>query len=298
MTTAMVSSSVSDAVRAAFPFTVDKLPLFGPDNLNTSHYGLFRSDSGASVGVACRKGYEPHTIDDVCALVEAAASAFDGDASVRCLFHDGHYVTVEPSAEYRRSIFGTADNIWPRLIIRAGYDGRAFRAQLGFFRDACRNLAMIRSEGRAVESNIRHSAQLRGKLVELRRTFAQLASGWDGVVETARRMESRQVNLADFVRQVYPLSSDASKRTQQGAERRVESIIRRIVRERQYTGRPDLRLGTGGAYIVSAWEAFNGVQGYVQHHMSRHGRPDDYTRAVVALDDASVSCALELALAV
>jgi hypothetical protein len=290
--------SVSDTVRAAFPFAVDKLPLFGPESLRTPHYGLFRSDNGASVGVACRRGYEPHTVDDVCALVEAAASAFDGDANARCLFHDGHYVTVEPSAEYRRSIFGTADNIWPRLIIRAGYDGRAFRAQLGFYRDACRNLAMIRSEGRAVEANIRHTTQLRGKLVELRRTFAQLASGWDGVVETAQRMESRQLNLADFLRQVYPLSSDATERTRRSAERRVESIIRRIVRERQHTGRPELRIGTDGAYSVSAWEAFNGVQGYVQHDMSRHGRPDDYTRAVAALDDASVSRALELALAI
>jgi hypothetical protein len=298
MTTAMVSSSVSDAVRAAFPFTVDKLPLFGPESLRTPHYGLFRSDTGASVGVACRKGYEPHTVDDVCALVEAAASAFDGDANARCLFHEGHYVAVEPSAEYRRAIFGTADNIWPRLIVRAGYDGRAFRAQLGFYRDACRNLAMIRSEGRIVEANIRHTTQLRGKLVELRRTFAQLASGWEGVVETARRMESRQVNLADFVRQVYPLSSDATDRTRRSAERRVESIIRRIVRERQHTGRPDLRIATDRTYHVSAWEAFNGVQGFVQHDMSRHGRPDDYTRAVVALDDASVSRALELALAV
>jgi Domain of unknown function (DUF932) len=293
-----VTTSVFDSVRAAFPFTVDKFPLSGPDGMkNTPHYGLFRSDNCESVGVACRKGYEPHTVDDVCALVEAAASAFDGDATARCLFHDGHYVTVEPSAEYRRSVFGTADNIWPRLMIRAGYDGRAFRAQLGFYRDACRNLAMIRTAGRTVEANIRHTTQLRGKLVELRRTFAQLASGWNGVVETARGMESRQVNLADFLRQVYPLSNDATDRTRHSAERRVESIIRRIVRERQHTGRPDLRIGTAGAYLVSAWEAFNGVQGYIQHDMSRHGRPDDYTRAIIALDDAAVSRAQELATA-
>ena len=43
---------------------------------------------------------------------------------------------------------------------------------------------------------------------------------------------------------------------------------------------------------MSAWEAFNGVQGYVQHDMSRHGRPDTFTRAIVALDDQAVSRAL------
>ena len=292
-----VTPSVSDAVRAAFPFTVDKFPLSGPDGMKTPHYGLFRSDTCESVGVACRKGYEPHTVDDVCALVEAAASAFDGDATARCLFHDGHYVTVSPSDEYRRSVFGSSDNIWPRLMIRAGYDGRAFWSSLGYYRDACRNLAMIRSDGRAFSANIRHTSQLRDRLGELNRHFAELAAGWSGVVETAQRMELQQVNLADFLRQVYPLAGDASGRSQRSAERRVESIIRRIVRERQHTGRPDLRIGTGGAYLVSAWEAFNGVQGYVQHDMSRHGRPDDYTRAIIALDDAAVSRAQELATA-
>jgi len=292
-----VACSVSDAVRAAFPFSVDKLPLFGPEGLRTPHYGLFRSDSGASVGIACRKAYEPHTVDDVCALVEAAADAFGGNAKARCLFHNGHYVTVEPSAEYRRSIFGTADNIWPRLIIRAGYDGRCFSANLGFYRDACRNLAMIRAEGNAVTANIRHTFQLRSKLDDLRGTFARLASGWNGVVETAASMEARQVNLADFLRQVYPLSSDATERTRRSAERRVGAIVARVVRERQQTGRPRL-VGSDGAYLVSAWEAFNGVQGYVQHDQSRHGRPDAYTRAVIALDDPAVSRALELALAV
>ena len=290
------TQSVSDVVRAAFPFSVDKLPLFGPEGLRTPHYGLFRSDNGSSVGVACRKGYEPHTVDDVCALVEAASSAFDGDAKARCLFRDGHYVTVSPSDDYRRTIFGT-DTIWPRLIIRAGYDGRCFSANLGFYRDACRNLAMIRPEGNAVKANIRHTYQLRGKLDDLRRTFARLASGWNGVVETAQAMDARQVNLADFLRQVYPLVDDATVRTRRSAERRVEAIVARIVRERQATGRPRL-VGTDGAYLVSAWEAFNGVQGYVQHDHSRHGRPDDYTRAVIALDDPAVSRALELALAV
>ena len=178
---------ISDSVRAAFPFTVDKLPLSGPENLKTPHYGLFRSDNGASVGVACRKGYEPHTVDDVCALVEAAASAFDGDAKARCLFHDGHYVTVEPSAEYRRSIFGTADNIWPRLIIRAGYDGRAFRAQLGFYRDACRNLAMIRSDrpGRRGQHSAHHATtrQAGATTPDVRRIGGRL--GWRGGNSTA-----------------------------------------------------------------------------------------------------------------
>jgi hypothetical protein len=40
------SSDVSAAVRSAFDFTVDKFPLFGPENMRTDQYGLFRSDTG------------------------------------------------------------------------------------------------------------------------------------------------------------------------------------------------------------------------------------------------------------
>ena len=45
------SSDVSASVRADFDFTVDKFPLFGPDNMPTDQYGLFRSDTGYLKGV-------------------------------------------------------------------------------------------------------------------------------------------------------------------------------------------------------------------------------------------------------
>ena len=46
-----VSLSISDQVRSAFDFTVDKFPLSGPENLPTDQYGLFRSDTGYIKGV-------------------------------------------------------------------------------------------------------------------------------------------------------------------------------------------------------------------------------------------------------
>lgn len=294
MSTVLIASE-SDSVRAAYPFTVDKFPLSGPDGMRTPHYGLFRSDNSECVGSACRQSYEPHTVDDVCALVEAASSAFTGECKARCTFRNGHFVTVQPSTEYRRSVFGTSDNIWPRLVIRASYDGRAFWSNLGYYRDACRNMAIIRTAGQAVSGNIRHTAQLREKIEELRLHFIRLASGWDGVVAMAQRMDATQVNLADFLRQVYPLSESATQRTQQNSERRIEKIIRRILRERYATGRRVANVGRD--FMASAWEAFNGVQGYVQHDQSRRGRPDDYTRAIMALDEAAVARSLDLALA-
>lgn len=286
--------SVCDKIRTAFDFTVDKLPLSGPEGLRTPHYGLFRGDSGKCVGVACKRGYEPHTVDDVCALAEAAVGAFQGDADVRCLWREGHYVTVAPSAEYRRAIFGTVDNIFPRLIIRAGYDGRAFNASLGYYRDLCKNLSIIRTAGSVVSDNIKHTHHLRDRLDDLQRTFARLAAGWDGVAETARQLDAQSIDLAGFIRQVYPLADGATDRSQRAYDRRTESIVRRILRERLETGRQTSGQFNGRA---SLWEAVNGVQGYVQHDMPRHGRPDILTRAIVALDDAAVSRAMELAIA-
>ena len=93
-----VSLSISDQVRSAFDFTVDKFPLSGPENLPTDQYGLFRSDTGYIKGVtSVTKRYVPHSTDDVCALVEAAENTFDGDISVQTHWRKGHYVTVAPT---------------------------------------------------------------------------------------------------------------------------------------------------------------------------------------------------------
>lgn len=293
------TATIADKIAAAFPFDVDKFPLSGPEGLSTPHYGLFRGDNGQCIGIACKRGYVPHTTDDVAALAEAASAAFSGgggDCQVRCTFREGHYVTVIPSDDHRRAIFGTRDNIFPRLIIRAGYDGRAFRGELGFYRDACRNLSMLRAAGQTASSVIRHTHHLRERLEDLKHVFRRLASQWDGIAATAERMEATPVNLADFLRTVYPLPEDATRRTRGTHDRRIERIMRRVIRERQITGRPDLSR-FDRAVEVSVWEAYNAVQGYVQHDMPRHGRPSEMDRAIMALEDAAVGRALEVALA-
>ena len=47
--------TVLDSVKAAFPFSVDKYPLSGPDGMRTDLYGLFRSDNAEHVGKAVSK---------------------------------------------------------------------------------------------------------------------------------------------------------------------------------------------------------------------------------------------------
>jgi len=282
------TTSIADTIQNAFNFSVDKYRLSGPDNMKTDHFGLFRSDNLECVGNAVRKGYEPHTTDDIIALAEAAASAFDSEATIHCNWRDGHYVSVAPSKEHRRAIYGEKDNIFPRLIIRAGYDGQAFNACLGFYRDACRNLAMLRSITSTC-AKIRHTHSLRGNMDDLKNTFAHLAASWDGTVQSIQRMEETKVDIKDFLLSIYPVNSEASESAQTRAQNRMEKLITRLLREKEVTGRPRSNQS-------SVWELYNCIQGYVQHDKSRKGRIGEFDRAILAFNDQDVKKAEELAL--
>jgi hypothetical protein len=288
-----IITTIEATIRDAFPFSVEKYPLNGPDYMRTPHYGLFRSDNGECVGNACRQGYAPHTVDDVVALATAGAAAFGDDAAIRCNWREGHYLSIAPSDGYRRSIFGTQDNVFPRLIISAGYDGKSFRASLGYYRDACRNLAMLHSAGIGVSESIKHTDSLRSRVKGLRLQFERIARRWDSTVQCLQTMESRIVSAADFVNAVYPQSENRSTRTRNTARRRTEAIFNRLVRDRMQTGRADI----GSDFMVSAWEAFNAIQGYVQHDTNRRGNPNAFDRAIMAFNDPAVMRAEQLALA-
>ena len=287
-----VSVSAVDSVKSTFDFSVDKFPLAGPDGLKTPLYGLFRSDTMEFVGKPCSKHYVAHQGDDVLALVESAGEAFEGVGDVQCHFRDGHYVSIAPSRDQRRAIYGTADNIFPRFIVNAGYDGRAFTAIMGFYRDACSNLAMMRQvSGTSV--SIRHGSGLREKMDDLIQTFSVLRESWATLGDVIAELQSREVRMTDFLDQVYGQPDPDSKRGVTIHKNRTEAIFRRLSRERFTTGRGAM----DSQFNVSAWEAYNAVQGYVQHDASRKGSPSDFARVIAASNDAAVKKAEGLALA-
>jgi hypothetical protein len=279
-----IATSITEKVSNTFNFTVDKMPLSGPDAMRTPWYGLFRSDNMEVVGNgSVTKRYVPHQTDDVIALVEAAGHAFeDGIADVRCYFNQGHYVSVQPTREYRESIYGDADNVFPRITISAGYDGKSFRAWMGFYRDLCRNMAMM-SMVKGTCVSIRHTSGLRTKMDDLIGTFSVLKNSWSNLTDVIHHMEATEVNLKNFLQDVYGDASD-SKRGRTMHENRTEAIMRRVLRERLQSGRPELT----DNWMVSAWEAYNAVQGYVQHDAIRHGSINEMGRIVKASNDASV----------
>jgi len=288
-----IASTIVEKVSNTFNFTVDKMPLAGPENMRTPWYGLFRSDNMEVIGNgSVTKRYVPHQTDDIIALVEASGHAFeDGIADVRCYFDNGHYVSVQPTREYRESIFGDKDNVFPRITIAAGYDGKSFKANMGFYRDLCRNMSML-SMVNGTSVSIRHTSGLRSKMNDLIETFSVLKNSWATLTDVIHNMEATQVNLKNFLRDMYGEPSD-SKRGRTMHENRTEAIMRRVLRERLNSGRPEMT----DNWLVSAWEAYNAVQGYVQHDAIRHGSVNDMGRIVKASHDPSVKRAESLLLA-
>jgi hypothetical protein len=285
-----MSNEILDSVRSSFNFTVEKFPLSGPDGMRTPFYGLFRSDNSTVVGNAVTQRYLPHQTDDVLALCEAASAAFDGIANVRTYFNNGHYLAIQPTKEQRKAVFGTADNIFPRVIINAGYDGRAFHACMGLYRDLCRNMAIMRMvKGTTV--SIRHTSGLRPKMDELIKTFGTLRHGWAAVEAAVDTLENRRVNMVEFLRQVYGEPNAETGRAATMHKNRTEAIFNRLYSERMRAGRGQLT----GDFVVTAWEAYNAVQGYVQHEATRHGNVSEMGRIVLASDDAAVARAERVA---
>lgn len=286
----IVTESVANTVRQAFAFEVSKFPLTGPDGMRTPLYGLFRSDSSECVGGAVSQRYVPHTTEDVLALVEAAGEAWGGAASVRTYFRDGHYVAVQPTVEHRKSVINDRDAVWPRLVIRAPYGGEgSFSGSVGFYRDLCSNMSMLRRVSGTTVA-IRHTSGLRSQMDELITSFGQLEAGWQNLTQVMAAMQERRVRLTDFLTQLYGEPDERNGRSRTMHRNRTEAIVSRLIRERARLGVETL----SGDYIVSGWEAFNAVQGYVQHDSRRRGNPSDMARVVLAMNDSHVRRAEDL----
>jgi hypothetical protein len=289
MSMVKVVGSPASKVREFFP-QVSKLPLFGPEGIRTSHYGLFRMDSGEAFGPAVSNNYVPHTTDDVVALMDASATVFGDAADVQMGFDGGHFLSVQPTKEHRLNLLensGGNDAVWMRLVIRARY-GECFRASIGVWRDACRNLAIMRQvTGTSVV--IRHTSGLRDRMNDLIEDFGALRGGWEALVNRMRRMEELRVNTASFLDQMFPMDANATERSQSMHRARIESIIRRVARERVAVGRNSNDLQT-----VTGFEAYQAVQGWVQHDRKRRGRPGDFDRIILAMSDATVARAEDI----
>lgn len=296
---------ISSTVRNEFNFTVGKYKLYGPDGMRTPKYGLFHEGNMEWVGAnSVSARYEPHTSEDIIALAESAASIFDNKVKLKCEWvqtmlttegqqgstRDGHYVVMSPTDDYRHAVYGTKDNVFPYVTIKAPFSSSPV-IDIGTFRDACTNLAWLRSV-HSTTVKVRHTKSLRPKMDRLIKDLRGLWQGWANLKDTIDYMQSREIKVADFLKDIYGEPDKEEGRSATIHKNRTEAIVNRIIDERWRTGRPAFD-GT-----ISGWEAFNAVQGYSQHTKSRNGKPTQFDRVLLASSDDAVLKAEKYVLAI
>lgn len=282
---AFAKSDLSNVIRNSFAFEVERRPLFGPNGESTGMYGLFRNDTNTLVSpTSVSDRYRPHQTADVLRLFDAAWEAFEGIGDVRCHFANGHYLTMTPSKETRLELFGTVDNIFPRLVVSAGYNGKPFQLELGWYRDLCKNLARLR-QVQGVSTKIRHTLTISDRIDGVIESFSRVRDSWANVREKALAMEGITVDVPEIVTKAFGEPGD-SQVAQRHAESRQDAIVGRILRERGQSGR-----NIGSALRATGWEAYNGIQGYVQHDIRRNSSPGMFDRMLLALNDPAVEIA-------
>lgn len=285
----IATADIVSRVRSEFDFSVERMPLMGPDNLSTPWYGLFRSDTGGTVGSgSVSENYTPHTTEHVVELVRASIKAFGEASDVDCYFKDGHYVSIAPTREYRKAVT-SRDTVWPRLVIRAGLGGTtSFRVNVGYYRDLCKNLAMPQSV-KSFHVNYRHTSGITSRLDQLTHDFQGLKEGWETLSSTIDMLNGRKVVIADIIKQVYgEIDPESSQRSRTVAENRVAAIVNRLLSE---------RAGGNVSHVATAWEMYNAIQGYTLHDAQRKGKPTYWDRAISTASNQYVVRAEEILLA-
>lgn len=291
----MSKNEVADVIDEVFNFDVVKMPLSGPDNLSTPFYGLFRDDTMEIVNdSSVSKRYVPHDTEDVKALADAAIDAFDDEMKVRCHFRKGHYLELTPTDDFRHGVYGTQDNVFPRVIIKAGYDGKAFTSTMGMYRDQCQNLMML-DQVSGTSVSFRHTSNLRPKMNELIKTFDVLKNSWANLTTVVDHLENTRVNMVDFLNEIYGDAPTEQGRGRTVHENRTRAIFERLSGELMRTGRAPV--SSANNFEVSSWMAYNAVQGYVQHDATRKKNATAFDRIILAGNDKAVRKAQTLAMA-
>jgi hypothetical protein len=188
-------------------------------------------------------------------------------------------------------------------MLRGGFDGKGFKATVAFQRDLCDNMSML-ERVEATSTSIRHSSNLRLKMDELIQTFEGLKAGWENLAEVAANMQSRTVNQYEFIREVFAdrmpsqdqlallaLNPNAKIRAIKVWDNMIKAMVTRVNSEAVKSGRAT------GREEISAWEAYNMVQGYVQHDaQAKTGFKDQFSRILRASNDRHVKIAAQLAM--
>lgn len=247
-----------------------------------------RSNTKTPIGRPVSSGYTPHTLEDIVALATTAQDALGCDARAKCHWSDGHFLSIQPTKDERLQCIAD-DSLFKRIRLTARYGGLSpLIGNAGLFRDRCTNLMEITTV-KAARMAIRHTANLPNRVDELLMKFNTLTDSWQHSVATIDKMASNRVNLGEYVDAIWNVDREELEHTTR-ADNRAKDVLTRYRDEGN-------RVHSNSAFDVNAngWQAFNAVQGYVQHKGT--GTSYSLGNAFSALDNPRVKRAEELALA-
>lgn len=251
-------------VKKAFNFEVELRPVVAvdpksgngsPGNADATlapWHAVCRTDTGKVVSrLGVGRNYKPHQTKDIIALVRACESVFGKSQGVATHFNYGHHVAMKPSDEFRRRLV-EEESVFPCLVINAGYGGKAFECTLEIYRDFCDNLVMLQSLS-TIRKSFRHTPGLTNRIDGLAKKFFELKIEWGQTVDLIDQMQKTQVDFREFLEGVYPQTGEGED-AQKAREERIDNVI--CSAQRRVHDKLDGK--------VSAWEAYNAVQGYYQ----------------------------------
>lgn len=256
------TSSVREAIKEAYPFTVDKFPLSGPDGMKTDIYGLFRYVDGKCEFVgnkSVKKRYVPHTVNHVADVCQAASHAMGGSVALKTDFHHGHIVTMTPEMSEMKRL-NSIEQLTPIMMLKASYDGKSILMSMGLYNPLCKNQELFESV-KECNVNIRHNSTIDFKMENLIKKLSVLRQSWGTLDAMIDHMNGKQTHIDDFIKELFP--EKESKRGKTIAENRKTEIKERLRSEQGKTGEAI------GEYATN-WRLFNAIQGYFQHDVTRN----------------------------
>ena len=128
---------------------------------------------------------------------------------------------------------------------------------------------------------------------ELIANFSQFKNGWENLIVSMDNMENSKIVLAGFLDKIYPQPDHgANQREITIHTDRTKLIVSRLIKEAIQSD----RLESVSSGVVTGWQAYNAIQGYVQHHASRSKKLTMFDRILKASDDDIVKYAERLVL--
>ncbi len=286
-----VQQAVRDHLAKEFTREVIKVPLSGPDNLPSPHYGLCFDDAESRkdwMRCTVKQGYIPHTREDVALLSETVAAGLDlelDQVKISAFFkpNTGHRVAVQPTIGYRKALNASPlDTLWPKFIINANYGG-SFTAQCGMYRDACSNMQMMRRVEHTTVS-LRHVGNFRDNFEDTVQQWQSLSARFDSIVEAANHFRETQVRADEFYNTLYPEPSAADSAAKHRRHKeKLRSMMTRLIKERNKVGNT-----TADVVKCNLWELVNSVTGFVQHdkRKTKDGKKlDSVTKSFLGVAD-------------